>query len=123
MLVRSRIARRMFGADEVLVAVKHLLELPGVEVVTEFDEVEYFHILFDQHEIVYANGLEAESLHTGPQALKSLDRAALDEVLAIFPELADPTPDAIRQMARPVPKGKLARQLAHRHVKHGLPLQ
>ena len=34
--------------------------------------MEYFHFLFDQHEIVFADGLEAESLHTGAQAMKSL---------------------------------------------------
>jgi Ca2+-binding RTX toxin-like protein len=122
-LVRSRIARRMFGADEVLVAVKHLLELPGVEAVADFTEVEYFHILFDQHEIVYANGLEAESLHTGPQALRSLTAEALEEIFTIFPNLADPTPDARSVVARPSPQGRLARQLAHRHVKNGIPLQ
>nr|AIA91314.1 CAZy families GT4 protein [uncultured Gluconobacter sp.] len=32
MLVRSKVAERMFGEEEVLVAAKHLLELDGVDV-------------------------------------------------------------------------------------------
>lgn len=122
-LVRSRIAERMFGQSEVLVAVKHLLALPAIEQVMDFGEVEYFHILFDQHEIVYADGLEAESLFTGPEALKSLSPEAVAEILTIFPELAEMTPEAATPPARFIPKGKLARQLAQRHHKNGVPLQ
>ena len=122
-LVRSRIAERMFGQSEVLVAVKHLLALPAIEQVMDFGEVEYFHILFDQHEIVYADGLEAESLFTGPEALKSLSPEAVAEILTIFPELAEMTPEAATPPAQFIPKGKLARQLAQRHHKNGVPLQ
>ena len=122
-LVRSRIAERMFGQDEVLVAVKHLLALEGVDAVEDFGEVEYFHILFDQHEIVYADGLEAESLFTGAQALKALDADARAEILTIFPELAEMTPEAQPKPARLMPVGRMARQLAARHLKNGLPLQ
>ncbi|MFO1140510.1 MAG: Hint domain-containing protein [Paracoccus sp. (in: a-proteobacteria)] len=122
-LVRSRIARRMFGQDEVLVAVKHLAALSGVEPVLDFDLVEYFHFLFDQHEIVFADGLEAESLHTGAQAMKSLSPDALEEIFTIFPELADPRPEARPATARLTPRGSPARQLARRHLKNGVPMQ
>lgn len=122
-LVRSKIAERMFGGPEVLVAVKHLLALPGIEQVTDFGEVEYFHILFDQHEIVYADGLEAESLYTGPEALKALDPEARREILTIFPELAQMTPDIAAPPARFIPRGRMARQLAARHHKNSVPLQ
>lgn len=57
-LVRSKIAQRMFDAEEVLVAAKHLQGLDGVEVAKDIHEVEYFHILFDDHEIVMSNGAE-----------------------------------------------------------------
>jgi hypothetical protein len=75
----------MFGQDEVLVAVKAPCCTVGVEPVLDFDLVEYFHFLFDQHEIVFADGLEAESLHTGAQAMKSLSPEALEEIFTIFP--------------------------------------
>ncbi len=51
--------------------------------------VEYFHILLGAHEVIFANGAPAESLYPGPQALKALDPQSRDEILTIFPELAD----------------------------------
>lgn len=65
-LVRSKIARQLFDSDEVLVAAKHLQGLPGVDVDEEVSEVEYFQVLFDRHEIIFANGAEAESVFTAP---------------------------------------------------------
>ena len=85
--------------------------------------MEYFHFLFDQHEIVFADGLEAESLHTGEQAMKSLSPDALEEIFTIFPELADPRPEARPATARLTPRGSPARQLARRHLKNGVPMQ
>ena len=88
--------------------------------VTDFDEVEYFHFLFDRHEVVYSNGAETESLYTGPEALKSISAEARAEIFALFPELqakAPPPP------ARMLPKGRFGRQLARRHQKNGVALQ
>jgi len=64
MLVCSKIAKRMFGEEEVLVAAKHMVSIDGIDVATDLAEVEYFHMLFDQHEIVTANGALSESLFT-----------------------------------------------------------
>jgi hypothetical protein len=73
-LVRSAIAQRMFGAVEILVAAKQLLPLEGIDIAQDLETVEYFHVLFDRHEIVFANGTETESLYTGPQALRAVPR-------------------------------------------------
>ncbi|MEO9781779.1 MAG: Hint domain-containing protein [Sedimentitalea sp.] len=88
-LIRSRIVARSFDTTEVLVAAKHLTECPGIEIADDVKEVEYVHFLFDQHEIVYANGAETESLYTGAQALKSIGSAAREEIFSLFPALAD----------------------------------
>lgn len=115
-LVRSNIARRMFGADEVLVAAKQLLQIDGIDVVTDAQGVEYFHMLFDRHEIVVSNGAETESLFTGPMALKALSAEAREEIFTLFPELLDrdyaPTP------ARVLVSGRQARKLAVRHMQN-----
>ena len=118
-LVRSGIAHRMFGAAEVLVAAKQLLELEGVEI-AQLDSVEYVHFAFDRHEIVTANGAQSESLYPGPQALKSLGRAARDELFAIFPLLqgAPAAPTAARELV----SGRQGRKLAARHAMHDRPL-
>ncbi|MFV0300452.1 MAG: Hint domain-containing protein [Paracoccus sp. (in: a-proteobacteria)] len=119
-LLKSRIAQRMFGSDEILVAAKKLTGIDGIDIVRDCDEVTYVHILFDRHEIVYSNGAETESLYTGPEALKSVSAEARREILDLFPELADL--DYKAQIARMVPSGKETRQLLERHVSHHLQL-
>ncbi|WP_236635825.1 Hint domain-containing protein [Paracoccus aminophilus] len=120
MLIRSKIALRMFGAQEVLIAAQQLLGIEGVEEATDLAGVTYVHILLDSHQIIHANGAEAESLFTGEQALRSVGPAAMDEILALFPELAEtgflPAP------ARPLIPGRAARHLAERHAQNLKPL-
>lgn len=115
-LVRSAIARRMFGTDEVLVAAKQLLQVDGIDIEEDMKQVEYFHILFDQHEVVMSNGAETESLYTGPMALQSVGPAARAEILAIFPELGDR--DYAPEPARPLASGRMGRRLAVRHAQN-----
>lgn len=118
-LVRSRIAERMFGAEEILVAAKHLCELDGIEISEAEEGVSYVHILFDRHEVVVSNGAETESLFAGPMALRSLDRDAINELLKIFPEFG---PSGIVEPARDFVSGRLGRKLASRHVRNAKPL-
>ena len=49
MLVRSRIAERMFETAEVLVAAKHIVGLPGIALAEDLSEVTYVHFLCDRH--------------------------------------------------------------------------
>jgi len=117
-LVRSKIAQKMFGAPEVLVAAKQLLQIDGIDIAHDMAEVEYFHFLFDRHEIVLSEGAETESLYTGAQALKSVGAAARAEIFAIFPELRDRAGDEPPPGARPLVSGRMGRKLAVRHAQH-----
>ena len=119
MMVRSDVAQALFGTDEVLVAAKHLLALDGVEVAEDLTEITYVHLLFDRHEVVYAEGAQSESLYTGEQALRAVGDPARAEIFALFPELAagaEPVPGA-----RLFLSGRQGRDLAARHA--GIPLQ
>ncbi|TRW96639.1 Hint domain-containing protein [Paracoccus sp. M683] len=119
-LVRSKIAQRMFGTFEVLVAAKQLLQLDGIDIATDLEQVDYFHMLFDRHEIVVSDGAETESLYTGPEALKTVGPAAREEIFALFPDLRDRNPvTELPPAARPLPSGRMARKLAVRHKQHG----
>lgn len=120
MLVQSKIAQRMFGAPEVLAAAKQLLELDGVDIAEDVDSVEYFHILFDNHEVVTANGAESEALYLGPMALKAIGSVAAAEIMALFPELLEE--DFVPVSARHLVPGRLARKLVARHIENGKPL-
>lgn len=86
-LLRGKEAELSTGDSEVLVAAKHLVDGDRAWVEQDGGEVEYFHLLFEQHQIVWANGLEAESYHPGAQTLGAFDEAARSEILALFPEL------------------------------------
>ncbi|RNF33178.1 hemolysin [Paracoccus methylarcula] len=119
-LVRSRIARRMFDHDEILVAAKHLAGLAGIEILQPEDGLTYRHMLFDRHELVLSNGTWTESLFTGPQALQALGPAARREILSLFPELAQP--DHRPPSARRLLTGREGRNLARRHARNGKPL-
>ncbi len=119
-LVRSAIAQRVFGTREVLIAAKQLLMLPGIDVATNVPAVDYFHMLFDRHEVVISNGAETESLYTGAQALKALSAEAVNEIFTIFPELRDE--NTTREGARLLSTGRQGRKLASRHLQNHKPL-
>lgn len=97
-LLRGWQATLMFGEGEVLVAAKALVNDHSIRV-EEGGEVDYFHILFDRHEIVFAEGAACESFHPGQQGWKALDAATRDEILELFPEL-DRCPDGYGPSAR-----------------------
>lgn len=120
-LVRSPIALRMAGAAEVLVAACKLVGTAGIHVAQDLTHVDYWHLLFDAHQVIRSEGALTESLFTGPEALRAVPPQALAEILDLFPLLADPGHVALH--ARPVVQGHRARTLAARHQQHGRPLQ
>jgi len=117
-LVRSRIAERMTGKREVLIPAKKMLLWKGVELANDIRDITYAHILLDRHELVVAEGLEAETLYLGPEAEKSLSSDALSEIRAIFPDAKVLT----ASMARFVPVGQIQKKLVKRHLKNKKPL-
>lgn len=118
MLVRSHIARRVAGANEVLVPAKKLLGLPGIEYAHDMISVTYYHLLLDRHEIIFAENAPTESLMTGPMARLSIGDAAVEEIRAMFPELIQ----SASHPARIIPKGATLRELLIRHRKNQKPL-
>ncbi len=113
-LVRSKIAGRMTGFEEVLVAAKDLLSHPGVETLRDATVVTYVHVLLDRHEVIFAEGCATESLLTGPVVLREMSKDTLDELEAIFPELYSET----AAPARSIVKGARASTLLQRHIKN-----
>jgi len=53
--------------------------------------VTYIHIMFDRHEVIYAEGFATESFFAGDAALMAVDAPAREELFAIFPELRSTT--------------------------------
>jgi hypothetical protein len=113
-VVRSKIAIRMFEAQEVFVTANHLLGLQGVTIATDMVEVTYYHLLCDNHEIIEANGAFAETLYTGTEAMKAMSPEALEEIALIFGGQLSTN----RPLARFTPKGQQAKKLVERHIKN-----
>ena len=90
-------AEALFGESEVLATAASLINDTTV-VVSDMEEVEYFHMLFDSHELVLVDGLWSESFHPATIA-NSLEQATRDEVLELFPELETGESDV--KVARP----------------------
>jgi hypothetical protein len=118
MLLSSPIIERMFGVPEVLVPAVKLLGLPGVDVVEDGSQVDYFHILTQRHEIILAEGAASETLLTGPQTRKMLGEDGVAELEALFPGLVD----AVAVPARPVVHNARAERMVERHLKNALSL-
>ncbi|MEO0341875.1 MAG: Hint domain-containing protein [Pseudomonadota bacterium] len=92
MLISGWRSELLFGQQDILVAAKHLIDDKAIRR-EESDFVCYYHLLFDDHQIIKANGAFSESLYPGPVALKSLSAEAKREVCSIFPELNDHSTD------------------------------
>ena len=86
MFLSGQKAQLLFGEAEVLAVARHLVDGKTVRQV-ECAEVEYFHILFDEHEIIYAEGAPSESFHPGQQGWGALAEETRKEILTLFPEL------------------------------------
>ncbi|SMY07753.1 Hint domain-containing protein [Flavimaricola marinus] len=104
MLFQGYRAELLFGESEVLVAAKHLVDGRDVTIETG-GEVTYIHMLFDDHEIVFAEGAATESFHPGEIGLSAVTKAAREELFTLFPELR----------ALPRSYGKTARRCLKKH--------
>lgn len=86
-LVSDAALELLFGEREVLVAARHLVGWNGVRVAREVTAPEYFHLLFERHQLVRSNGLISESFHPQEIGLSALDADARAELFALFPAL------------------------------------
>lgn len=89
LLIASPNNELYFGEVEVLVAAKFLTDTAGVERETDLPQITYYHMLFEHHEIVVSNGMPSESLYPGDMTLRGMAADARDEILTLFPELAN----------------------------------
>lgn len=79
-------AELMTGETEVLAAARDLVGR-GQVTIEPRDSVEYFHLLFDRHEIIFAEGAATESYHPFADGLTVLAPETMAELAAIFPDL------------------------------------
>ena len=74
------------GRSEVLAPAKGLVDGQRI-LIRKMRSVEYIHLLFDSHEIVFTEGLASESFQPGSVGIESVDAAARAELFELFPQL------------------------------------
>ena len=100
MLLQDWRAELIFGEDEVLCAANKLLNDCTIRK-APCDSVEYIHLMFDTHEVIYAEGAPTESFLAG-EYLCGEGSALLHEIQTLFPEFDDVPAQhiAVRRVAR-----------------------
>ena len=98
-LLGSGRASLLLGEDQVLCSAKFLTNTPGVSV-QSVNRIEYIHLVFDRHEIVFSNGVPSESFMPSAEnrLLGVLETSA--ESASDLEEGASATSDAARYVLR-----------------------
>lgn len=110
-LVRGWRAELHFGEPEVLVPVKALIDGDKIRSEAGCEAVDYYHLLLETHQIVYANGLMSESLFLGDQSMRALSQKAASDLRAA---LTQEQWHALRRLStvRPAVRASIARCIA-----------
>lgn len=108
------------GQSEVLVPAKFLVGGKGITQDPPC-RTEYFHMLFDQHELILSEGAWSESFHPGQVGWSTLCDATRAEILALFPELDRKTGASEISTARYVADRREALVLLNTLEGHGIP--
>ena len=91
-------------ADASLLRARHLADagVAGVRIAQGKRRVSYIHLMFERHQLVFAEGAATESFFPGTQGMNALDHAARAELLELFPDLSRLSPEvAYGPRARP----------------------
>lgn len=89
MLIHGGTADAAGGWPQTLIRAKHLAEICDGRwrFARGKTAVDYIHLMFDAHQIIFAEGAATESFYPGPMALNGLGRSARREPFEIFPDL------------------------------------
>jgi hypothetical protein len=91
LLLRGPAAQMLFNAEEVLACASDLTDDSGVRVETGLHEVTYLHLMFERHQILWANGVECESFHPAAADFALLPADQRAAFAAVMPGVgADP---------------------------------
>ncbi len=86
MLLTGLVPDLLFGEPEVLAPAAALANGTRIRRVVG-GRVQYFHMLFDRHQIVFAEGAPSESFLPGAEGMQALAAPVQAEIFELFPEL------------------------------------
>ena len=112
-LVEDWRAQVLFDSERVLVPAHSLVNDTTVTNGATDEGVTYFHVVFDEHEVIDAQGLMTESFHPCRATVLGMAPEARVELFKLFPELAPDNAEAAAfEPAYPMLKAFEARMLA-----------
>lgn len=88
LLIGGAPARDLFNADEVLVQAGDIVNGGSIITDSSMREVTYFHLLLERHEVLFANGIEAESFHPAFADMEALTDTQRAQLFDVLPDLA-----------------------------------
>ena len=99
-LIQNAQADILFGSPEVLIAARDLVD--GKRITTlEGGQVEYVHLLFDQHQVIWSDGLPSESFLPGPQTTHCFDAERIAEICTHLPRVGSQNRPRLRPRRTP----------------------
>ena len=87
-LISGHRAQALYGCDEVLVRAADLLDYRAIAPDPALHGVVYVHLLLEDHQVLFANGLPCESFHPGMAAPDMLRRHR-GALRAVLPDVVD----------------------------------
>jgi hypothetical protein len=87
MLITNTATSALFGQPHMLCAAISLVGQAGIRQLSPAEVVEYVHILFDQHEVVFVDGQASESFYPSEDGISALSPLAREELFRLFPEV------------------------------------
>ncbi len=84
-------AELMFSSTDILVPAHALVNDTTITVDYSANDVVYYHIAFDRHEVIFSNGLPTESFHPCTATVAEMKPEAKQELLTLFPNMVEQT--------------------------------
>ncbi|PRY80311.1 Hint domain-containing protein [Yoonia maritima] len=119
--VGGAVVKDLFGDERVLAPAKGLTALRGGRWMKGKKTITYVSILLDTHAVMYAEGVPAESLYPGKQALKTLGPVLREELYALIPNLKEQGVEAYAPPALPLITVRSAAKLVRRLAQSAAP--
>ncbi|MCB2130784.1 MAG: Hint domain-containing protein [Rhodobacteraceae bacterium] len=111
MVIGTPGAQRPAGASEVLVPAAKMLKIPGVDIAKVAPTTRFYHILFERHEVIRANGAKTESFYPGREALRMVGTETARHIQTLVGEYG--IEFILNNPARPIVDGREARDLVN----------
>lgn len=84
---RTPAIRHALGSEAALTPISALVDGAQVIQMNPVSPVRVYHLAFDTHQIILANGMEVESYHPGPDAHYSMSNEMRAMFVALFPQV------------------------------------